>query len=395
MSLFRKYRSVMDTISNVGNVLGIDTTVARNLVGAGASQGTATAMGATKQDNLTSGSSDAFFTSVAPERATAASIAQNRLPPDDLAPLEEVTSSGGKMYPADLGEYFMMFQFYEYQRPTPFSKPTLKSLDQISLPIPSKLEETHTSTWTEKEAGIMGDIADLVSHSMNEQQGGSEGAVGTAEGAGVRAGATATRSLITGSIGKRLAMSKLLPGDLDKHFGQAVGSIMNPHLTQFFDGPTFQEHAFSWSFHPRSPAESNLVKELCIAFKRLMLPSRAIQDVSSFLAYPAMVQVSLHPDAYLYPFKKCAVTTVNIDYAPNGYRTFKGTKAPREIKLSIALKGIEYFLSEDFGGKAKYANADEFTNDIGGKLDRAYEEGKNIGGEILGDAGKMIFGGGE
>jgi hypothetical protein len=409
MSIFKALDKLTPLQKSVGgDIADIGIAVATKLVQHGTSSAVATAIGMLKAENLQSSASNEFFMSNVPERVTAAKLFSGRLfesgntYASSVAPEGKMNQQGSTFnsYPPDLGDYFVSFTFYDYQRPTPFDQPKLTAKDSFMLPIPNQLVERHGVRWEEKDTGYLGALADLATYVGNDSNTGTDGATGAAEGAAARAaaaGATrastyaAERALVAG-IGKKIAIAKLLPGDLDKHIGQQTGAIMNPHITQFFTGPEFQSFNFQWRFHPRSPQESDTIRDMCKMFKKNMLPARAVKDVSSFLAYPSMVEVKLHPDtSYFFPFKKCVILSCNIDYAPmGGLLTFEGTKAPRVIEFSLNLKGIEYFLSEDFGGSSKYQSVDQFGQALEDKYNTVKDNATDLAKGVISDVGSFL-----
>lgn len=399
---FRQFKNLTPTQKLVAGTdmpaLAIDTV--QQLVQAGTTLATALGIGGQRADNFASGSAPGFFIGTAPERATAGQITQSQIAESGQSFAQSVSpelaipgesSAGMTIYPPDLSEYYMSFVFYDYQRPNPFDKPTLSQKDAFALPLPVRgLNENHRVTWEEKNTGFLGDMLDVLSATNASNT--------NMEGAGARGAARSVVPMadsMLSKMGSKLAIASILPGDLDKQIGQSVGAILNPHLSQFFDGPTFQAFQFEWTFHPRTPDESTQLKEMCKKFKRFMLPSRAVQDVASFLAYPSIVQVQLNPPELLdhFKMKRCAITMANIDYAPFGQLVFfKGTKAPRSIKLTIELRAIEYFLSEDFGGTAKWATAGDFEKTAQGQLDNALNNGKAIATDLFKQGTSMLFG---
>ena len=75
---------------------------------------------------------------------------------------------------------------------------------------------------------------------------------------------------------------------------------------------------------------------------------------ANVLGYPEMVQITLEPDMkeILYKFKPCMISSVNVNYAPNGIPSFfAGTKYPTAIEFQVSLQELEIFTSQDFGGQ--------------------------------------------
>ena len=75
---------------------------------------------------------------------------------------------------------------------------------------------------------------------------------------------------------------------------------------------------------------------------------------ANVLGYPQMVQITLEPDLseQLYKFKQCMISSVNVNYSPNGVPSFfAGTQYPTVIEFQVNLQELEIFTSQDYGGK--------------------------------------------
>lgn len=388
-SLFRQIQTPLESV--LGRSTGsLARTLTSSLVRAGMSAASSAAFGRQRQDSLTSGAAHEFFHQKDAARSSAADITAARFSESANAYVQSVapesvigaTSPRGRslIYPLELrDDYFISFTFLKYNRPTPFQQAREEILETISLPIPNRLDENHTVSWTDDRQGIWAEIFDLGTGVVNE--GATANTADQAAGSGARLGT---------NIARRLTAS-ILPGDLERQVGQTTGAIFNPHLSMFFDSPTFQEFQFSWKFHPFSASESKNLKEICKIFKRNMLPTRAVGTSTSFLAYPSMVQINLTPETF--PMKKCVVQSVNIDYTPMGHPSyFKGTKEPKFIELSVSVKAIEYFTGEDFGASPRFANSAELDASFSNTFDRAVGGITNAVSQTTSGLGQMIFG---
>lgn len=406
MSIFQSFSNLTPLEKLVA---GINATtagyqVAKSLVSSGSASSTATNTGIQKNDNVSSPSSNEFFLGTVPERATASAMAalrfvenglsfsQNFAPENVVSAVSEQGKGGAKVYPPDLkADFRMTFNFFDYVRPNPFSAPKLTAKDTIVLPLPQPLSERHDMEWAESKTGVFGEIFDALLVNQGQQGNAAESAAARA------APKTALEAIGRARLGK-FALAHILPGDIDKQVEQSVGAILNPHLTQFFEGPTFQNYQFQWRFHPRTASESELIRDICVAFKKHSLPSRTVKDLNSFLSYPSIVEVKLDEkkstETFLFPMKRCVIASVNIDYAPMGVLAFfKGTKAPRVIDFTINLKAIEFFLSEDFGGSTTYKDESGFINSVNTTFDGAFDAGKSLAKDIFNEGKDLLFGG--
>jgi hypothetical protein len=253
---------------------------------------------------------------------------------------------GDLQYPPELGEYYLGITFVDYDRPDLFQPAKRENPTSIYLPVPAQLLENHSTGWQDVNQGILGNASQQVANWAN---GGEMPDLSTlAATYGMQAGQNIARSLIDNSgLASVLGVSGEAAVSV---FQQYVGAIPNPSVALIFMGPTLREYAFSWKFHPESADESMLLKKIINEFKKSMLPNLKFQNALNMLGYPRICELKLYPDEYLFEMKRCAITNIAVNYAPNGVPTFfKGTKAPTSIEFTVYLKEIEYFLAEDFG----------------------------------------------
>jgi hypothetical protein len=257
-------------------------------------------------------------------------------------------------YPPDMGEYFIKLKFAEYHRPTPLSQSKFETKASVCLPIPRNLIESHKVGYKEIELGLVGGIADMASESINMIRGRTEPA--SYSDIGMRALETGAGALYAAGVQKATSLLGEDGTATTAALGQVIGSVPNPHAAMIFNGPILRTHSFSWIFSPNNAEESKKVKEICNLIRQKTLPAKSLSSASNILDYPWMVEPELFPKTdgeSLYKFKRSVITNIEINNTPTGIPSFfAGTKLPTLIKLSLTIAEIEYFLSEDFGGKS-------------------------------------------
>lgn len=256
---------------------------------------------------------------------------QNLSFPEDL-----INSSVGR-------NFYLSLTFKEYQRRSIFNQPFLREGDSIRLPIPNNLTDTQSVIYEQADAPIVGAGIEQTLNSV--QTGGSGLAAATRE---------AFTTLGAGAYGAGLgtlatqAQKNNIPFD---QFLQMSGKALNPFLTVLFKQPTFKTHTFSWRLSPANERESNNLKKIIEVIRANMLPGMAPSQGGTLLGYPNMVQINLfagYGDTYLYKFKPAVVEQMSVNFSPGSTPGFfKGTNAPTEVLLSLQIKEIEYWLSED------------------------------------------------
>jgi hypothetical protein len=301
------------------------------------------------------GNKETFATNHMPSRKTAA----------------EKKSQGGVellQYPPDMRKYYINFAIGEYVRPSAYVKTEFLPQIHIALPMPTNLlDPTGVKLNPNEMGGMIGGAAENVAALVQDIKGetrpnanaGSAGAIGN-----MAIGAVYNTAMDIGGA---------IPG-LDGVMGtagQLFGAVPNPHITVFFQGVDLRAHSFTWRFAPKNVNESILVQTIVREFKKRMLPNYK-WGAANVLGYPNMVQITLEPkmEDTLYMFKKCMISSVNVNYAPNGIPSFfANSRHPTVIEFQINLQELEIFTSQDYGGKNGNFSADLEKN-LSGLKDR-------------------------
>ena len=121
--------------------------------------------------------------------------------------------------------------------------------------------------------------------------------------------------------------------------GQAVqanlvgraGIVINPNMELLFQGPKLRSFRYSFKFTPRDSLEAKEIRRIIRFFKKTSAPKRP--SGSLFLGVPSIYELKYiynsgtdgtkeHP--FLNKLKLCALTSFNINYAPDGsYMTYQ------------------------------------------------------------------------
>lgn len=133
----------------------------------------------------------------------------------------------------------------------------------------------------------------------------------------------------------------------------------NPYPVMIYQGTNFKSFAFSWTFFPESPAESDTISRIIGYFRREMLPER-IDSTPSILRYPAIFEINIQPEIKM--FKRCVVSNLDVNYTPAGPAFIKESPKPQSssfftnidlvepaaITLTISFQEVEMWLANDF-----------------------------------------------
>jgi hypothetical protein len=348
--------AVNKAASNMSSKLS--SAVTEKLASAGQSLKSATSFAAAKTDALLSSAPEAFTSMAAlgkgspsVERISRQFLKESKSGKGNkkASPQETINPNGSNnleivSYPEEIAdlEYKMTLEFMEYKRPSVSSPPSTETRFTINLPIPNTLIEGYGVGFSEGEYGatignIINVVDDQIGSNPTEVDVSAEGIAGM-----VPAISGAARGALQSSSGR--------PGGVSGIIDQTLGSIVNPHLALFFTGVSLREHQFFWPFAPRNSADSAKLKEIYYRIKRAVLPAFTEDAFFTTLEYPMMVKVRIITKGKqdLYPFKMCMISGINMNYATSGTPAFHIDGRPALQQLSITLKEMEYFTSNNF-----------------------------------------------
>lgn len=256
-------------------------------------------------------------------------------------------NSGDHVFPPDIGDYFILFSFYEYDRPTATVAPKKKKTMSVSLPLPQNLTESFLMQYEQV------DIGQLATMAQNAAQGGLSSA---AEGMDAKEIGKAVAGSSTGQAIVRKAIGADLAKDATNAAQISGGFAPNPHIGLMFKGVNIRApHQFTYRLSPKNEKESIQIREIVRKLKYVMHPARAGGSLN--FNYPDLCDITITrprgEDYLLYKFKPCFLESMNVNYAPNGVPTFfAGTRHPTDIEITMVFKEAQIFTREDFTEEA-------------------------------------------
>jgi hypothetical protein len=263
-----------------------------------------------------------------------------------------------KTYPPDLtfSSYWMELQFGEYVRPYFGGKdkttPTRFNPSYIvNLPLPPQLSDAQSLGWQNTNFGLTGLAMESFDQIRNQKAPDTYsikdiGNKFNSFGAGV--GEAAAYAAV--SLANRDIQYKNIPlgVNLAAAMGNIYGYALNPYPGAYYVGPELRAFQFSWIFVPESQKEMRLIKGITSEIRRRTL-STPTGQLGAFLKYPEICRIKLHPDTLskAFPIRECALTGINIDYAPYGL-SFHTDKNPTAIGLGLVFGEIKPLFTTDF-----------------------------------------------
>ena len=169
-----------------------------------------------------------------------------------------------------------------------------------------------------------------------KREGGRDGFIEGAQNFAGGAQATTVQSvtnLIGGALGGEL--------DADTVLARTGGRVLNPNAEMLFQGPVIRDFAFSFVMIARSKKEGDEIRKIIHFLKKGMAPKFRN---TSFLASPDIFTLEYKngpgSDDHLKTVNRfnpggLALTTMNVDYAPNGYWSAYMDSQPVAIKMDL------------------------------------------------------------
>lgn len=371
-----------------------------------------------KLDSVISNAFEEFtgFSGKCPERASAADISANRqVNPSDTQTYYQKITPQGKIESISLSaklknkmeavipfdsKYFMTLRFYVYDNANLFKSPGKNLLYTVKLPLPPELLE---NTGAEYETKPMKSVGDITQNP--NVAGGAMAAAGMRIGqATVSAGLGALKGMTKGGgfLGNVTedAMDKLGIDEetISSAIEQTLGVAPNPNPAVLFKGPLMREFTFSFMFHARNEDESSRVRDIIKRLKGYSLPTMTFSGDTGLLNYPPQVMVNFYPWDSVSPnstyghgdhtplrIKRCFLSNVNVNYAPDGIPAFFGDAAssPVYIQVSLTLKEIEFLTAETYFGKEYTERSKNQTEYITGQFGNNIPQAETTATETL------------
>ena len=121
----------------------------------------------------------------------------------------------------------------------------------------------------------------------------------------------------------------------------------NPFREVLFESVNYRTFQFNYRFLPKTPAETEKVKNIIATFKKHMHPELSAEKF--FYIYPSEFDIKYYykdkENKYLHKFAKCALTDLVVDYGGDQFVTFPDG-APIEIGMSLKFQELEQMTSE-------------------------------------------------
>ena len=238
-------------------------------------------------------------------------------------------------YPSNLSNHninpaWMEFQFYERKSPKD-SAPD----DTIQLYMPEGAVNPSTVNWNTESFGFVGNAM-----ANGTGDGGITGAIGEGASLAMQRGMASMKAAAANRLGGRVSAEGIMAN---------AGVVPNPYLTMLFRGVDFRSFAFTFKFFPFTEKDSDRIHEIIKTFRKNSLPDGGVGD--PFLGYPKEVEVAYKwkgdTNKYLHKFKRSVITSIDIDYTPNGMFAVMRNGMPACIQVSLKFSEIELVMRKN------------------------------------------------
>ena len=251
-----------------------------------------------------------------------------------------------EQFPARLAghQFVMNFVKYDFDPDASASNDTTLS---VAFPIPqSGLVDKTDLKYNASEMGTMGAAIASVGGKLKE----TFDSLGTSS-AGDKP-VLDYKAITKDAVAAGTAIARnMAPEPLKQGASLALGNVSNPHVALLFEGVGLKTFSFMWRFSPDSEAESKRLTKILNQIKSVVHPaftSSGKDGNNFFLDFPNQVDLYyLGSQDYLHYFKRCSVTSMEVNYQPEGTSFFAGG-APTMIELSMAFQETEIWTSDDF-----------------------------------------------
>jgi len=226
-----------------------------------------------------------------------------------------------------------------------FSKPLKRLKTAIALHLPNnwaiRYGVNYEDTDTMGAQAMMAGGTALVNAGVNTVGAFSEG--------GITGAASSLGRDLARDLGPIAASAGLAASPLGDSLSALSGVASNPKKEQVFKGVDFRSFTFDYQFYPRDLTETDNVKRIIDEFKYHMHPE--FKDASGFLfTYPSEFDIYYYAGGnendYVHRHTACVLTSMNVNYSPQGQFTSFANGAPTQINLTLEFKELTIMTRE-------------------------------------------------
>ena len=257
-------------------------------------------------------------------------------------------------------------------------------LGMVKMPIPNNLSFSNGVAWGDGRANPLEMAAFMSSQNavrqavMSGDFGGAFGSIGGDIKAvlnGIKKGEISgpTGEAISAVI-SQFALSRVgIQVDANQMLARTVGTVINPNLELLFNGPKLRNFVFSFNFAPNDELDASVMRRIQRFFKQGMAPGRSIEN-RIFLGSPNIFRIRYRTNEGqrikgLPLHKICALTTCEINYAPDGvYQSYEDASAgssPVRTIMNLNFTELTPIFRGDYLNELEAGTLGDFSDEFG------------------------------
>ena len=213
----------------------------------------------------------------------------------------------------------------------------------VILPVPGGIRDQNTVDWSGTGLDpVEAELTNIASGAITGGVAGAESAVSSTS-AGITNNPDSTKAFVANKFIQAATGVNALQ--------RQYGAIANNNLELLFNGPQLRTFSFVFKMYPRSPEEAKIVRSIIRLFKQGMSSKKSEGEL--FIKSPHTFMVGYYQGSSLQPYlnkiKECAITSLSVDYTPDGnYATYKDGSMTA-YQMSMTLQELEPVFDNDYG----------------------------------------------
>ena len=264
------------------------------------------------------------------------------------------------------------------------------------LPIPNKLSVSQGVNWGEGRANAvqlsafqgvnkvltkafdeerLKNLVGLLGAGIQEGRETFNALAGDIRDSGGARASTVLNAVVARSILGRIGINV----DVDQFITRETGAAINPNLELLFGGPQLRTFSFLFNFAPNDQEEAKTVRMIQRWFRQGMLAQKTTAGVgggSLFLGSPNVFRVCYKNNKRrikgLNTFKICAVTSVQVDFTPDGvYQSYDDVDAisqPVRSTMAVTFNELTPIFANDYNHNLVNKDPDPSLLDLGSNI---------------------------
>ena len=257
-------------------------------------------------------------------------------------------------------------------------------LGMVKMPIPNNLSFSNGVAWGDGRANPLEMAAFMSSQNAVRQavMDGNFGGAFSSIGGDIKAVLNdIKKGKVSGPTGEAISavISQFALGrvgiqvDANQMLARTVGTVINPNLELLFNGPKLRNFVFSFNFAPNDELDASVMRRIQRFFKQGMAPGRSIEN-RIFLGSPNIFRIRYRTNEGqrikgLPLHKICALTTCEINYAPDGvYQSYEDASAgssPVRTIMNLNFTELTPIFRSDYLNELEAGTLGDFSDEFG------------------------------